>query len=358
MDINVQKVEAVAKELGLDTDDLFGPIKETLLVAYFKHMDIQRRDPEARNYSVDINDKTGAIQIFKKVGRDQFDDVTPENFGRSTEGLVKDIILRKIKHVEDEKKLGKFAKAKGTIIAATVIKDPKEEADGNTRPLHLDIGETFYAVMPLSDTIPGEEYHNGKVLKVYVTDVRMVENERGKRFPRVTVSRAHPKLVQRLFESVVPELTEEIDLNGNPVTPGSYDIEGAEEFETLTRASIVSISREAGSRCKVAVRANLDGFNATGALIGEMGSRVRSVMESIGGEKIDIILYDTEIEKFIANSLSPSQVQNVKVLDRDAKKAVATVPDFQLSLAIGVDGQNVRLANKLTMWSIDIVSDK
>jgi len=190
----------------------------------------------------------------------------------------------------------------------------------------VDLGK-IEAVLPLAEQVPGERYVHGERIRCYVWRVR-----KGHRGPSVTLSRTHPDLVRKLFALEVPEIAS-----------------GAVE--------IVKIAREAGHRTKIAVQSHQQGVNAKGACIGPVGSRVRNVMAELHGEKIDIVDYSDEPAEFVANALSPARVTRVEVIDRDAMEARVTVPDYQLSLAIGKEGQNARLAARLTGWRIDIRSD-
>jgi len=182
-------------------------------------------------------------------------------------------------------------------------------------------------VLPPAEQVPGERYVHGERIRCYVLHVR-----KGYRGPSITLSRTHPNLVKKLFALEVPEIA-------------------AGEVE------IVAIAREAGHRTKIAVRSHRQGVNAKGACIGPMGQRVRNVMSELSGEKIDIIDYDEDPARFVANALSPAKVVSVSVIDESARAARVVVPDFQLSLAIGKEGQNARLAARLTGWRIDIRSD-
>ena len=178
-----------------------------------------------------------------------------------------------------------------------------------------------------AEQVPGESYDHGERLRCYVVGVT-----RGMREPRIELSRTHPNLVRKLFSLEVPEIAD-----------GSVEI--------------VAVAREAGHRSKIAVRSTVAGLNAKGACIGPMGQRVRNVMSELAGEKIDIIDYDEDPARFVANALSPAKVVSVQVIDATARAARVIVPDFQLSLAIGKEGQNARLAARLTGWRIDIRSD-
>jgi N utilization substance protein A len=183
------------------------------------------------------------------------------------------------------------------------------------------------AVLPQSEQVPGESYEHGNRIKCFVVSVA-----RGVRGLQVTLSRTHPSLVKKLFALEVPEIAD-----------GSVEI--------------MAVARESGHRCKVAVRSTVEGLNAKGACIGPMGQRVRNVVAELHGEKIDIIDYDDDVAKFVGNALSPAHAQQVTVVDPLAKSARVVVPDYQLSLAIGREGQNARLAARLTGWRIDIHSD-
>jgi N utilization substance protein A len=182
-------------------------------------------------------------------------------------------------------------------------------------------------VLPPAEQVPGETYEHGTRIKCYVVTV-----SRGMRGTQITLSRTHPNLVRRLFALEVPEIAD-----------GTVEI--------------AAVAREAGHRSKIAVRSTVHGVNAKGACIGPMGARVRNVMSELAGEKIDIIDYAEDSATFVGNALSPAKVVSVTVVDERAKTARVVVPDFQLSLAIGKEGQNARLAARLTGWRIDIRSD-
>ena len=194
------------------------------------------------------------------------------------------------------------------------------------RNILIDLGKVE-GTLPAAEQVPGEEYRHGERLKCYVVEVR-----RGPRGPQVTLSRTHPDLVKKLFALEVPEIAE-----------------GAVE--------ITAIAREAGHRTKIAVRSHRQGVNAKGACIGPMGARVRNVMGELHGEKIDIVDWSDDPAEMVGNALSPARVSRVQVVDLDTRSARVVVPDFQLSLAIGKEGQNARLAARLTGWRIDIRSD-
>jgi N utilization substance protein A len=230
------------------------------------------------------------------------------------------VINQRLRDLSDDQVLGTFKNKEGQIVSGVVQQGP------NPRMVHIDLGEVE-GILPPEEQVPGEEYPHGTRLRVYVTSV-----SKGLKGPQVVVSRTHPGLVRKLFEMEVPELTSGI-------------------------VEIVSLAREAGHRTKVAVRATQPGINAKGTCIGEMGRRVRAVMSQLGDEKIDIVDYSPKLTEFVANALSPSKVTDVFPLNEELKQVRALVPDFQLSLAIGKEGQNARLAAKLTGAKIDIQPD-
>lgn len=216
--------------------------------------------------------------------------------------------------------LGEFRGKEGDIVAGVIQQGP------NPRMIHVDLG-TVEAILPPEEQVPGEEYAHGRRLRVYVTSVA-----KGAKGPQITVSRTHPGLVRKLFALEVPEIA------GGLV-------------------EIVSLAREAGHRTKIAVKANDPSVNAKGSCIGEMGRRVRAVTEELAGEKIDIVDHHPDLATFVAHALSPAKVTSAFVLDAGTKAVRALVPDYQLSLAIGKEGQNARLAAKLTGAKIDIQPD-
>ena len=241
-----------------------------------------------------------------------------KQFGRIAAQTAKHVIRQGIREAERGQQMQEFQRRNQELVTALVTRvDPKSGA------ATLEFGKAE-AVLPKSEQIGEEELHEGDRIKVYVVDVR--EGEKG---PRALISRTHPGLVKRLFEMEVPEI-----FNGV--------------------VEIKAVSREAGSRTKLAVQAHDENVDAVGACIGPRGARVAGIVDELGGEKIDIVEYSDEPEKFIAAALSPAKVLSVEVDPDGAKSCRATVPDSQLSLAIGNKGQNARLAAKLTGWKIDI----
>jgi transcription termination/antitermination protein NusA len=319
MDIDLSVLRSLESEKDISLDQAIKAIEDALLVAYHKS---EGASPTAR---VEIDRKSGHVTVWAiKTGPDgavleEVDD-TPAGFGRIAATTARQVILQRLRDVEDELTFGEYAGREGDIVAGVIQqgKDP--------RTVLVDLGK-LEAVLPPAEQVPGERYVHGERIRCYVLRVH-----KGHRGPSVTLSRTHPGLVKKLFALEVPEIAE-----------------GAVE--------IVAIAREAGHRTKIAVRSHQPGVNAKGACIGPMGSRVRNVMNELHGEKIDIVDYSDDPAGFVANALSPARVSGVRVVDAAAREAQVIVPDYQLSLAIGKEGQNARLAARLTGWRIDIRSD-
>jgi N utilization substance protein A len=319
MDIDLSVLRSLESEKDISSETAIKAIEDALLMAYHK------TDGANAAARVDVDRKTGHVTVWaREAGVDgapgrEYDD-TPAGFGRIAATTARQVILQRLRDVEDEMTFGEYAGHEGDIVAGVIQqgKDP--------RTVLVDLGK-IEAVLPLAEQVPGERYVHGERIRCYVWRVR-----KGHRGPSVTLSRTHPDLVRKLFALEVPEIAS-----------------GAVE--------IVKIAREAGHRTKIAVQSHQQGVNAKGACIGPVGSRVRNVMAELHGEKIDIVDYSDEPADFVANALSPARVTRVEVIDRDAMEARVTVPDYQLSLAIGKEGQNARLAARLTGWRIDIRSD-
>jgi N utilization substance protein A len=236
---------------------------------------------------------------------------------------ARQVILQRLRDAEHDQTFGEYSGREGDIVTGIIQAD----AQASTRGIVLiDIGKVE-AVLPQSEQVPGEEYTHGSRLRCYVVGVT-----RGMRGPQVSVSRTHPNLVKKLFALEVPEIAD-----------GSVEI--------------VDVAREAGHRSKIAVRTSVAGLNAKGACIGPMGQRVRNVVAELHGEKIDIIDWHEDPATYVGNALSPAHALSAEVVDPVAQSVRIVVPDFQLSLAIGREGQNARLAARLTGWRIDIHSD-
>lgn len=319
MDIDMSALRLLESEREIPLHLIIPTIEQALVMAYHK-------SPGAIDQArAELDQKTGRVTIWAtEIDEDgtslgEFDD-TPEGFGRIAASTARQIILQRLRDVEDDNILGQFKGKEGELISGQI------QQGNNPIMIQVNLG-TIEALLPPPEQVPGEKYLHGSRIRAYVTDVR-----KGPKGPSITLSRSHPNLVRRLFELEVPEIAD-----------GTVEI--------------VSLAREAGHRTKIAVRATKAGVNAKGACIGEMGSRVRAVMNELHDEKIDIVDYNEDPARFIANALSPSKVKSVTIVDEAIRQAHVVVPDYQLSLAIGKEGQNARLAAKLTGWRIDISSD-
>jgi N utilization substance protein A len=319
MDIDMSALRALEREKEVSFDLLVRAIEAALLVAYH-HTEGSR--PRAR---VELDRTTGHVTVWAaEVGDDgevlrEYDD-TPAGFGRIAATTARQVILQRLRDAEDEVRFGEFAGTEGDVVSGVVQqgRDPRE--------VLVDLGRVE-GVLPAQEQVPGERYEHGTRLRCYVVSVR-----KGPRGPQVTLSRTHPNLVRRLFALEVPEIASGV-------------------------VEIVAVAREAGHRTKIAVRSTRSGVGAKGACIGPMGSRVRNVMSELHGEKIDIVDWVEDPAAFVAEALSPARVLRVEVVDPEARAARVIVPDYQLSLAIGKEGQNARLAARLTGWRIDIRPD-
>ncbi|MFB2598007.1 transcription termination factor NusA [Herbiconiux sp. P17] len=326
MDIDLSVLRLLEREREIPFEELVGIIEQAILTAFLKHTDrpatTEDGTPAAR---VHLDRKTGHIGIF--VPEYDEDGVligeaeeNPSDFGRIAAFAAKQVINQRLRDIADDHVLGEFKGREGDIIAGVIQQGP------NPRMVHVDLG-TIEAILPPEEQVPGENYAHGSRIRVYVTSVA-----KGPKGPSITVSRTHPSLVRKLFALEVPEIASGV-------------------------VEIVSLAREAGHRTKIAVRATEPGVNAKGACIGELGQRVRAVTAELGNEKIDIVDYSDDLPTFVANALSPAKVSSAFVIDESLKAVRALVPDYQLSLAIGKEGQNARLAAKLTGAKIDIQPD-
>ncbi|SDL48905.1 NusA antitermination factor [Geodermatophilus siccatus] len=322
MNIDVTALKAVEREKGIPADTVIEAI-ETALVTAYRHA-----DGASKHVRVHVDRKTGEVAVLaQELGPDgevvrEWDD-TPQDFGRIAASTAKQVIVQRLRDAEHEQTFGEYAGKEGDIVSGIVQADQRRNASGTVL---VDIGKVE-AVLPAAEQVPGESYPHGSRLRAYVVSVA-----RTYRGPQVTVSRTHPNLVRKLFALEVPEIAD-----------GSVEI--------------VAVAREAGHRSKIAVRTSVPGLNAKGACIGPMGQRVRNVMSELHGEKIDIVDWSDDPATFVASALSPARVSSAQLVDRQAKAVRVVVPDYQLSLAIGKEGQNARLAARLTGCRIDIRSD-
>ncbi|HEU4999926.1 MAG TPA: transcription termination factor NusA [Lapillicoccus sp.] len=330
MDIDVAALRALERERDISLDVLIPAIEQALLVAY------HRTEGSYRIARVELDRKSGHVVVWAREEGEllpatdgerqergdpgpEFDD-TPQGFGRVAAATARQVIVQRLRDLEDEQILGDFKGREGDVVSGVI------QQSSDPRHVLVDFG-SVEGILPLAEQVPGERYRHGDRLRCYVVSVK-----RGPRGPQIGLSRTHPNLVRTLFRLEVPEIAD-----------GTVEI--------------AALVREAGHRTKIAVHAKVPGVNAKGACIGPMGARVRAVMTELHGEKIDIVDYSPDPATFVAAALSPARVQSVEVVDAQARAARVTVPDYQLSLAIGKEAQNVRLAAKLTGWRIDIRPD-
>ena len=338
----VGALKELVKEKGISEDLLFTTIQDALVAAYKKNY--ANLHTNAQNVKVIMDRETGEIKVYaqKVVVDEVYDDVTeisledaktirptlevddivdlevtPKNFGRVAAQLAKQVVTQRIKEAERSIIYDEYKEKEFDIITGTILRKDKGMVFVNLGKLEGVIGP--------NEQIPNEEYKFNEKLKLYIVEVK-----NGSKGPQIHVSRTHPGLVKRLFELEVPEIFEGV-------------------------VEIKSISREAGSRSKIAVYSNDEEVDPMGACVGPKGARVQNIVNELKNEKIDIIKWSKSPEEFISNALSPAKVLSVEV-DEDNKSAKVVVDDNQLSLAIGKEGQNVRLAAKLTNWKIDIKS--
>ena len=332
-------LELVAKEKGIDKELIFEAIEASLVSACKKHFGT------SQNIKVDMNRETGEVKCFTQktivetvedpqleisldmarianpnyvVGDIVDIEVTPKNFGRISAQTAKQVVVQKFREAEREILFNQYITKEREVVTAIVQRKER-------RNVIVQMGK-IDAVLAANEQIPGEQYNFMDRVKVYVLEVK--QTTKG---PQIFVSRTHPELVKRLFEQEVPE-----------VHDGTVEIK--------------SIAREAGSRTKIAVYSKNENVDALGACVGQNGYRVNVIVNELGGEKIDVINWSEDPREFIAAALSPSKVLEVK-LNEAEQSAKIVVPDHQLSLAIGKEGQNARLSAKLTGWRIDIKSE-
>jgi len=320
MDIDLNILRMLEREKEISFEVLVEAIEQSLLTAYHK---TPGANEQAR---VDLDRSSGHVTVWAAELDDQdhqvgeYDD-TPQGFGRIAATTAKQIMLQRLRDAEDDIRFGEFSGKEGDIISGVI------QQGRNPDDVMVDLGK-LEALLPMGERAPGEDYAHGTRIKCIVVSVR-----KGMRGPQITLSRSHPGLVKKLFALEVPEIAD-----------GSVEI--------------TAIAREAGHRSKIAVRSTVSGVNAKGACIGPMGQRVRNVMSELHGEKIDIVDWSDDPAELVAHALSPARVTSVEVVSEAERSARVVVPDFQLSLAIGKEGQNARLAARLTGWRIDIRSDE
>jgi len=335
----VQALRDIEKEKDIPLETLEEILEAALVSAYRKHygsageihVEIDWEDSRASMYArrkvvEKVEDPHTEMSIAEarkldegiQVGESLDIEVTPENFGRIAAQTAKQVVVQRIREAEREIIFSEFADRAGEVVTGIV-----QRRGG--RSVFINVGKVE-ALLPASEQMPSDSYHFGERLKVYVVEVK-----RTTKTPHVLVSRSHPGLLRRLFELEVPEVHDGV-------------------------VEIKAIAREAGLRTKVAVFSRQENVDPVGACVGHRGSRVQAVVDELRGEKIDIVRWSDDISRYLASALSPARVNEVR-LEEDQKTATVIVPDNQLSLAIGKEGQNVRLAARLTGWRIDIRSE-
>ena len=329
MKIDMAALRSLEREKDISFDLVVQAIETALLTAY-RHTEGAQAHARA-----ELDRKTGEVAILAQEVDDdgkvlrEYDD-TPDDFGRIAAMTAKQVILQRLREAESELSFGEYAGREGDVVSGFVQQAGQRPGAAPNRNVMVKLGaheDAIEAVLPPAEQVPGEVYEHGMRLKC-----RVISVTRGQRGAQITVSRTHPDLVRGLFALEVPEIAD-----------GSVEI--------------VALAREAGHRTKIAVRTKVAGLNPKGACIGPVGSRVRNVTTELHGEKIDIVDWSEDPATFVATALSPARVSSVEVVDAVNRSARVVVPDYQLSLAIGKEGQNARLAARLTGWRIDIHSD-
>ncbi|VEI12662.1 transcription termination factor NusA [Trueperella bialowiezensis] len=320
MDISMDELRIVESELGVDLNILLEAIEAALLHAY------NRAPGAVKGARIELNRSTGVVTVWApELDEDgtvigEFDD-TPNDFGRIATSTARSIIAQRLREAESKRILGDFQGKEGEIVAGTV--EGTAGSNQGPRDMFVELGENR-GLLRSEEQVPTERFERGDLIRCLVLDISVTP-----RGASIRLSRSHPDFVRKLFETEVPEITSGV-------------------------VEIVALAREAGHRTKIAVWSNDPVVAAKGSCIGPNGQRVRAVTQELQGEKIDIVDYDDDITAFIAAALSPAKVLRVDILNPDTRQARAIVPDDQASLAIGKEAQNVRLAAKLTGWSIDI----
>ncbi|GAC43170.1 transcription termination factor NusA [Paenibacillus popilliae] len=335
----IEALTEIEREKGISKDVLIEAIEAALISSY------KRNFNTAQNVRVDVNRATGVIKVFARktvvdevldprleislyAAREmnpnyQMDDiceieVTPRDFGRIAAQTAKQVVTQRIREAERGLIYNAFIDKAEDIVTGIVQRQ-------DMRNVFVDLGKVE-AVLPLNELMPNEKFKHGDRAKAYITKV-----ENTTKGPQIVLSRTHPGLLKRLFELEVPEIFDGV-------------------------VEIKSVAREAGQRSKIAVHSRNEEVDPVGSCVGPRGMRVQTIVNELRGEKIDIVRWSDDVKEYVANALSPSKVVDVTVYESD-KMARVIVPDYQLSLAIGIKGQNARLAAKLTGWKIDIKSE-
>ena len=333
----ITALRELAREKGIPFETILGALEEALASAFKSWRRAQEPDLDEDTFGVraELDPQTGDMRVWEQelepTGEEATDPTTErkvvnerevavnEDFkGRIGAQTAKQVIYQKLRDAEREMTYEEFAGREGDIVIGIIQQD-------SHRYTLLDLGKVE-ALLPQAEQVPSEPYRHGERLKAYITEVR-----RGTKGPQIVVSRTHPGLLRKLFELEVPEIEEGI-------------------------VEVKAVAREPGHRSKIAVWSNEPGVDAVGACVGAKGARVRMVVNELRGEKIDVVPWSDDTEQFVANALQPAKVKEVRI-DQTTQTAVVIVPDYQLSLAIAKEGQNARLAARLTGWRIDIKSE-
>ncbi|CAB4905303.1 unannotated protein [freshwater metagenome] len=319
MHVDMKLLTSLTIEREIPLDRLIIAIESAVLTAY------AQTEGAKRHANARLDRETGEIKIvvpiFGEDGEKSGEEIDePEGFTRIATSTARQIIKQKMRETNDAEIVTEFTASVGDVVSGVV------QQGRDPRMIYVNLGRVEGKV-PHQEQVPGEVFAHGERIKCFVIDVKQ-----GMKGPEVTLSRSHPALVKQLFALEVPEITDRI-------------------------VEIMAIAREAGHRTKIAVRTHRAGVSPKGSLIGPLGARARAVMDELHGEKIDIVDWSEDPAIFVGHALAPARVEKVEIIDLATRSAKVTVPDFQLSLAIGKDGQNARLAARLTGWRIDIHSD-
>ncbi|MGI9080203.1 MAG: transcription termination factor NusA [Acidimicrobiales bacterium] len=313
----MEALQVIEREKGVSIDTLLEALANALVSAY------KRMPNAAEEAFVTIDPDTGEMPVYAQdldedgnVTREWED--TPDDFGRIAAQTAKQVILQRIREAEREMKYEDYAGREGEIVTGIIQQNDQ-------RYTLLDLGRVE-ALLPQAEQVPYERYEHGARLKAYIVEVR--KTSKG---PQIVVSRTHPGLIKRLFELEVPEISDGV-------------------------VELKAVAREPGHRTKIAVWSNDSNVDPVGACVGARGARVRMVVNELRGEKVDIVPFSEDSQDFVMKALSPARVSQVRI-DEETGTAEVIVPDYQLSLAIGKEGQNARLAARLTGWRVDIKSE-
>jgi transcription termination/antitermination protein NusA len=321
----VQALRELEREKGISFETILRGLEEALGSAYKSAMHLPEEEAELEDVRVTLDPETGDMRAFLRqldeegnVTSEKEVELTADFTGRIAAQTAKQVILQKLRDAEREITYEEFAGREGDVVTGIVQQDSHRYAI-------LDLGKVE-ALLPFQEKTPSESYRHGERLKAYIVEVR-----RTSKGPQIVVSRTHPELLKKLFEMEVPEIAD-----------GMVEIK--------------AVAREPGHRSKIAVTSNEPGVDPVGACVGAKGSRVRMVVNELRGEKIDVVEWSEDPTRFVAKALAPASVKEVRI-DQETQTALVIVPDYQLSLAIGKEGQNARLAARLTGWRIDIKSE-